>query len=227
MDKQEFYLNQSLNHECFKLPERDKNYLLKNNYLNEYFTDKEKAQVRSNLGITPLLDELKRLILAKVFDEQGNVTFDLEPHEDEFSKVLSSATIYQILLKYYTKEELDQWREELIDEFNQLKKDSKVIIDNKLDEDSENPVQNKIIYNIIKSIENSYNRLANTKADKEDLDNYYDADIIDNILLNYIQESDLKNNYYTKEQIDTLISEGVDIHEATTSMIDSLFDNQF
>lgn len=227
MDKQEFYLNQSLNHECFKLPERDKNYLLKNNYLNEYFTDEEKAQVRSNLGITPLLDELKRLILAKVFDEQGNVTFDLEPHEDEFSKVLSSATIYQILLKYYTKEELDQWREELIDEFNQFKKDSKVIIDNKLDEDSENPVQNKIIYNIIKSIENSYNRLANTKADKEDLDNYYDADIIDNILLNYIQESDLKNNYYTKEQIDTLISKGVDINEATTSMIDSLFDNQF
>jgi len=55
------------------------------------------------------LDELKSFISAKLFDEEGNVTFDLEPHEDAFDKVLSSAVIYNTLLKYYTKEQLDGW----------------------------------------------------------------------------------------------------------------------
>ena len=194
MDQQEFYLNQSLDHECFKLPEKDKKYLLKNNFLSEYFSEQDKAQVRSNLGITSLLDELKSFILAKLFDEEGNITFDLEPHEDAFDKVLSSAVIYNILLKYYTKEELDEWRESLIgDIYNKIQelKDS-IHVDDQLDENSEYPVQNKVLYQIINQINNAYSRLSQFKADKEELLNYYTTDEIDQLI----------GNYYTKDQAD-------------------------
>lgn len=195
MDQQEFYLNQPSNHECFKLPEKDKKYLLRNNFLNEYFSDEDKAQVRSNLGITSLLDELKSFILAKLFDEEGNITFDLEPHEDAFDKVLSSAVIYNILLKYYTKEELDEWRESLIDEINtriQELRDA-IHVDDELKDDSEYPVQNKVLYEIINQINLAYTRLGNAKADREELLNYYTVESLDNIL----------SEFYTKEQSDS------------------------
>lgn len=194
MDQQEFYLNQSLNHECFKLPEKDKKYLLRNNFLSEYFSEQDKAQVRSNLGITSLLDELKSFILAKLFDEEGNITFDLEPHEDAFNKVLSSAVIYNILLKYYTKEELDEWREGLIrDIYNKIQElEDTIHVDDQLDENSEYPVQNKVLYQIINQINNAYSRLSQSKADKEELLNYYTADEIDQLV----------GNYYTKDQTD-------------------------
>ena len=194
MNQQEFYLNQSLDHECFKLPEKDKKYLLKNNFLSEYFSERDKAQVRSNLGITSLLDELKSFILAKLFDEKGNITFDLEPHEDAFDKVLSSAVIYNILLKYYTKEELDEWREGLIgDIYNKIQELKDTIhVDDQLNENSEYPVQNKVLYQIIDQINSAYSRLSQFKADKEELLNYYTVDEIDQLI----------RNYYTKDQTD-------------------------
>ena len=181
MNQQEFYLNQSLDHECFKLPEKDKKYLLKNNFLSEYFSERDKAQVRSNLGITSLLDELKSFILAKLFDEEGNITFDLEPHEDAFDKVLSSAVIYNILLKYYTKEELDEWREGLIgDIYNKIQELKDTIhVDDQLNENSEYPVENKVLYQIIDQINSAYSRLSQFKVDKEELLNYYTVDEID------------------------------------------------
>lgn len=198
MNQQEFYLNQPSNHECFKLPEKDKKYLLKDNLLNEYFNEEDKAQVRSNLGITPLLDELKSIILAKLFDEEGNVTFDLEPHEDAYSKVLSSAVIYGILLKYYTKQELDEWRENFIDEIYSKIQELRdnIHVDDDLDQNSEYPVQNKVLYNIIDQIFDAYSRLSKIKADKEELLNYYTADDIDRII----------ENFYTKEQSDNVSS---------------------
>lgn len=194
MNQQEFYLNQSLDHECFKLPEKDKKYLLKNNFLSEYFSERDKARVRSNLGITSLLDELKSFILAKLFDEEGNITFDLEPHEDAFDKVLSSAVIYNILLKYYTKEELDEWREGLIgDIYNKIQELKDTIhVDDQLNENSEYPVQNKVLYQIINQINNAYSRLSQFKVDKEELLNYYTVDEIDQLI----------RNYYTKDQAD-------------------------
>lgn len=194
MNQQEFYLNQSLDHECFKLPEKDKKYLLKNNFLSEYFSERDKAQVRSNLGITSLLDELKSFILAKLFDEEGNITFDLEPHEDAFDKVLSSAVIYNILLKYYTKEELDEWREGLIgDIYNKIQElEDTIHVDDQLNENSEYPVQNKVLYQIIDQINSAYSRLSQFKADKEELLNYYTVDEIDQLI----------RNYYTKDQAD-------------------------
>lgn len=115
---EEYYLNQSLQRDCFKLPDNDKKYLLIKNFLSEYFSEEDKARVLSNLGVTALINELRELILAKLFNEEGNVTFDLEPHENAYSKVLSSAVIYRILLNYYTKEQLDEWREELVDDTN-------------------------------------------------------------------------------------------------------------
>lgn len=194
MNQQEFYLNQSLDHECFKLPEKDKKYLLKNNFLSEYFSERDKAKVRSNLGITSLLDELKSFILAKLFDEEGNITFDLEPHEDAFDKVLSSAVIYNILLKYYTKEELDEWREGLIgDIYNKIQELKDTIhVDDQLNENSEYPVQNKVLYQIIDQINSAYSRLSQFKVDKEELLNYYTVDEIDQLI----------RNYYTKDQAD-------------------------
>lgn len=194
MNQQEFYLNQSLDHECFKLPEKDKKYLLKNNFLSEYFSERDKARVRSNLGITSLLDELKSFILAKLFDEEGNITFDLEPHEDAFDKVLSSAVIYNILLKYYTKEELDEWREGLIgDIYNKIQELKDTIhVDDQLNENSEYPVQNKVLYQIIDQINSAYSRLSQFKVDKEELLNYYTVDEIDQLI----------RNYYTKDQAD-------------------------
>ena len=190
MDQQEFYLNQSLDHECFKLPEKDKKYLSKNNFLSEYFTKEDKAQVRSNLGITSLLDELKNILLAKLFNEEGNVTFDLEPHEDAFDKVLSSAVIYNTLLKYYTKEELDEWREGLIgDIYNKIQELKDTIhVDDQLNENSEYPVQNKIITRALRELHDGYNRLANNKADKEELLNYNTIDEISD-LLSQLEES--------------------------------------
>lgn len=182
MDQQEFYLNQSLDHECFKLPEKDKKYLSKNNFLSEYFTKEDKAQVRSNLGITSLLDELKNLLLAKLFNEQGNVTFDLEPHEDAHNKVLSSSTIYNILLNYYTKEELDEWKEGIVDQLNEHNKPIELNVDEELDKDSVNPVQNRAIYEKIKNITDGYNRLSSEKVDKDQLLNYYTVDEIDDFL---------------------------------------------
>lgn len=152
---EEYYLNQSLQRDCFKLPDNDKKYLLIKNFLSEYFSEQDKAQVLSNLGVTALINELRELILAKLFNEEGSVTFDLEPHENAYSKVLSSAVIYRILLNYYTKEQLDEWREELVDEIHnriQEIENSTIHVDNELNDQSEHPVQNKVLHNIISQI---------------------------------------------------------------------------
>lgn len=215
MNQQEFYLNQPKgSHECFKLPNRTE-YLLKNNYLNEFFSDDEKAEARSNLGITPLLEELKALISAKLVDEAGNLRFGLQPtngEEDEnaYSEVLSSAVIYNTLLKYYTKQEIDEWRERVFERINNLKDEVKIIIDEDLDKDSTNPVQNKVISEALDALSDAYSRLLRTKADEESLNNYYSTEQI-NELLQRLREDFVSSltghtitldNYYTKEQLE-------------------------
>ena len=188
MDKSEFYLNQRTNHECFKLPGKDAKYLLKENFLKEFFSDSEKAEARFNLGITPLLNELKALIYAKLVDDAGNLKFGQEPTNGEenieaYSEVLSSAVIYNTLLKYYTKEEINGWIDNLEERLSTLG-----IVDDNLDEDSEYPVQNKIITRALRELHDSYNRLANNKADKEELLNYNTIDEISD-LLSQLEES--------------------------------------
>lgn len=182
MNQHEFYLNQPTNHECFKLPEKDKKYLLKNNYLREFFSDNEKAEARFNLGLTPILNELKALIYAKLVDEAGNLKFGQEPTNGEesaeaYSEVLSSAVIYNTLLKYYTKDEINGWIENLEEQLSKLG-----IVDENLNEESKNPVQNKVITNKLGELSNGYNRLSNTKADKEELLNYNTIDEIAGLL---------------------------------------------
>lgn len=198
MDKQEFYLNQSLNHECFKLPERDKNYLLKNNYLNEYFTDEEKAQVRSNLGITPLLDELRELILAKVFDEEGNVQFDIEPHEDSYDRVLSSATIYKILQRYYTKNELDNQSETIFNLISEKANKNNTYTKEQIDEivygstfaNRIESIINSKISQIVENIPTKVSQLENDSeyVTQEGLSNYITQDDISEIRDAILQE---------------------------------------
>lgn len=188
---EEYYLNQPRNHECIKLPGKDAKYLLKENLLSEFFAEEDKAEARSNLGITPLLEELKALIKVRPV-EQGSVQFGLEPtdgtiDQNAYNEILSSAVIYKALQKYYEKEELDQWREELLADFNQIKDNAKIIIDNELDKTSTNVVQNKAIATAIQEIREGYTRLSNIKADKEALLNYYNTAEIDGFI-NQINE---------------------------------------
>ena len=232
MDKSEFYLNQPINHECFKLPGRDKKYLLKENFLSEFFSEDEKAEARFNLGITPLLNELKALITSRPVDDSGNVRFGLEPtngeeHEEAYSEVLSSAVIYNTLLKYYTKEEIDGWIQNIEERLTALS-----AVDEDLDEDSVNPVQNKTITRTIGNLQDSYNRLANNKVDKEELLNYNTIDETTD-LLNELRDSlidyigtveghvDL-SNYFTKDEINTLLNSDYVTKESMQSIEESV-----
>lgn len=195
MDQQEYYLNQPRNHECVKLPGKNAKYLLKDNFLNEFFSEDDKAEARSNLGITPLLEELKGLITAKLFDETGNVTFDLEPHEDAYDKVLSSAALYRLFLNYYTKQELDSWKGDLREDFNTFKEEAKIIVDKELDEISTNPVENKAIALKLKEILTAYTTLFNIKANKDDLLNYYTIDEVEDKINEVLDNFEPNNNF--------------------------------
>lgn len=224
MNQQEFYLNQPTNHECFKLPGQDKNYLLKGNFLSEFFGEDEKAEARFNLGITPLLNELRALVYAKLVDEAGNLKFGQEPtngeeNEEAYSEVLSSAVIYNTLLKYYTKEEIDGWIQNIDERVQALG-----VVDEEIDATSTNPVQNKVIAIILEEINNrlgelnaSYTRLSNNKADKEQLLNYNTIDEVSELLsilrqsiLEYVNtkagEIDL-TQFYTKEELNILLGQ--------------------
>lgn len=160
--KQEYYLNQSLDNECFRLPEKDKKYLLKNNYLGEYYTDKEKAKVRSNLGIDPKLELVKRIIDNYVDENSQSaryLLFDNEPTEGNYSHILSSDSLYNIFQKYYTAEELDEKLSNFQpsdgnnqpspsgenDQTTPTNPTNPTNIDDQLDLNSTNPVQNKVI----------------------------------------------------------------------------------
>ena len=187
MNQHEFYLNQPKNHECVKLPGQDANYLLKGNYLSEFFSEDEKAEARFNLGITPLLKRLQALISAKLVDQAGNLKFGLEPtsgeeNEEAYGEVLSSAVIYETLLKYYTKDQINGWIQNLEERLQILKDDLTITIDGELNNESINPVQNRVITNALEEINTSYNRLSNTKADKEELLNYNTIDEIAELL---------------------------------------------
>ena len=102
---EQYYLNQSS--ECVKLPGKDK-YLVKDNLLSEFFTENEKALARSNLGITPLLEELRALYQSTPIPS-GSVRFGTEPTRRAYNEVLSSDAIYQALQNYYTKEQFENW----------------------------------------------------------------------------------------------------------------------
>ena len=235
MDQQEFYLNQPTNNECIKLPGRDRVYLLKSNYLSEFFTEDEKAEARFNLGITPLLNELKALVYQNLTDEAGNLKFGEEPtngqeNPEAYTEVLSSAVIYNTLLKYYTKEQLDGWMQNLEERMNVLRGQLEITVDEELDANSTNPVQNKAIVQSLSELNAAYNRLQSVKANREELLNYNTIDEI-NILLEDLRRSlteyaDTKDVdltvFYTKEQTAEILQNYATNQSVQQSVLDIL-----
>lgn len=178
MNKQQFYLNPEKGHDCIKLPKKDPKYLLKDNFLSEFYTEEDKEKVLSNLGILLRLGSLKNLIDQKVI-EAGGVPFDEIPTEDS-NNILTSGTIYQILLNYYDRDYIDNVIQNLFDY---------VKVDNRLDKESENAIQNgvvatalEILYreiqqhsNNVRDIENRLNEVSDqlqNKVDSNELSQY-------------------------------------------------------
>lgn len=217
-----------------KLPEKQI-FLEKKNLLSEFDNEVEKAKARSNLGITPLLEELRALIYTKAVDDAGNLKFGSEPtdgrlNEEAYSQVLSSAVIYDTLQKYYTKNELGQEFNYFLRVINQLKQDkinksevytkkqiidkindlinqineliegSKITVDNSLSEISSNPVQNKVIKQALDELLNRINNIpeiepsTNIEVDSEL------SETSENPLQNKVIKS-LLDNYITREEL--------------------------
>lgn len=102
---EQFFLNQG-NGCCPQIPSRYSNYLEKTKYLSEFSTETDKQIVRCNLGIDEIINQLVTLINAKVI-ERGNIAWDLIPTQGHFEQVLSSNALYNTLLNYALKSELD------------------------------------------------------------------------------------------------------------------------
>ena len=144
MDKNYQYYNNRKKYGCFNPRERDFNYLLMQNYLSEFQTDEEKEEVLNNLGITDKLSQLRQIINAKVIS-QGGVPWDIEPTSGNTESVLSSDTIYNTLLKYYTKNQIDDIVQTLWSRILEQIVNEKIQVDDQLSSESTNPVQNRVI----------------------------------------------------------------------------------
>ena len=101
---EQYYLNEGQC--CIQITSRYHNYLEKNKYLSEFSTETDKQIARHNLGIDELFNYLISILNAKVI-ERGGVAWDLAPTEGNVDKVLSSNAIYNTLLNYALKSELD------------------------------------------------------------------------------------------------------------------------
>lgn len=205
MNNQQFYLSPTKGHDCIKLPKKDSKYLLIDNYLSEFYTDEDKEKVLSNLGILLRLEALKNLIDQKVI-EFGGVAWDLVPTEGNTDHVLSSDTLYNLLSRYYTQEEIDTKIEQL---FSIFVRDFKVTTDDSLSDTSENPVQNKVIKQALDELLNRINNIpeigpsTNIEVDSELSEtsrNPLQNKVIKLLLDNKVDLSQLEN-YVTSEQL--------------------------
>lgn len=107
MNKAQFYTNrQEYSGGCPQIPTRPTNFLDKNNCLSEFLTPTDKEAARANLGIPDIVRDLNQKIDAKVI-ERGGVAWDAQPTEGSTEKVLSSNTMYNVLLRYALRSELD------------------------------------------------------------------------------------------------------------------------
>ena len=102
----QYYTNKQEYQGC-RIPTRDPGVLRTNNHLAEFSSSNDKEQARSNLGIPDIIKELDNKIDNKVISENG-VNWDIRPTYGNTNKVLSSHIIYQTLLNYISKEDLDQ-----------------------------------------------------------------------------------------------------------------------
>lgn len=153
---------------CPTSRQRQFDYLLKNNYLSEYSDEESQYEVLYNLGLLQKLDNLKKIIDSKVIQKQG-VIWDDVPTEGNSDHVLSSDALKQEFLKYYTKTKID----DLIQQIWNNILDRIPDIDSELSETSENPVQNKIL--------------------KEILDNKVNNSQLEELLSHYIKQEDINN----------------------------------
>ena len=155
-----------------KIEVPSKKYLEIDNLLSEFKTNKEKAQARSNLGITPLLEELEQLIYSK------DIKFDFEPHANAFDKIISSGALYNILLKYYSKNEVDS----IIDEL------SKVATTGSYNDLIDKPTK-------LSDFNNDTNYVT-----LQALQNYLE-EILEGLVLDDVVTKDELNNYTTKDEL--------------------------
>lgn len=195
MKKQQFYLTPTKGHDCIKLPKKDPKYLLKGNFLSEFYIDEDKEKVLSNLGILSRLERLKHLIDIKIL-ETGGVPFDNEPTENS-DNILTSGTIYNL---FYLKTQIDEKIQELLRIFS---------VDNSLDKNSTHAVQNKVVNEEIERINTALNILYQEIQSKEiSINNLFDKyNNLNEELNNYYNElKEQFNNYYNIETIDEKVN---------------------
>lgn len=170
MDSQEYYLNQE-NSQCNHiLPKKHDKFLQKDNYLGEFYTEEEKAQARSNLGIDPELELLKHIIdnyIDKNSENARYLLFDKQPISGNYNHILSSDSLYKAFRNYYTVEEID----------NKLRELQPFSVDSELSGQSENPVQNKVLKEAFDSLYEGVMHQLNTK-----LNNYYTKEQLENTI---------------------------------------------
>lgn len=106
-NKFQYYLNRETTSNCQNTSNKYANYLDKDNYLGEFITSEEQEQARQNLGISDIIKKLNKKIDTKVI-ANGSVAWDYAPHQGNTNKVLSSDVIYNTLLNYVTRQELDE-----------------------------------------------------------------------------------------------------------------------
>lgn len=147
--------------------DRNFDYLLKRNFLSEYSTEEEQAEVLYNLGLLQRLSKLKQLIDAKVI-QSGGVVWDLQPTLGNIDHVLSSDVLKQEFLKYYTKTQVDNLIQEIWNRIiGQIPN-----TDDELSDISENPVQNKVIKQALDNISDN----LQTKVSRSEIE-----DILSNL----------------------------------------------
>ena len=202
--QKQFYLNPGKGHECITLPTnqddmtlntKDKKYLKISNHLSEYYTQEDKEQVLSNLGILSRLEGLKHLIDVKIL-ELGGIPFDSEPVENS-DNILTSGTIYNL---FYLKTQIDEKIQELLRIFS---------VDDSLNENSTHAVQNKVINREIGRINTALNILYQEIQSKEiSINNLFSKyDNLNEKLNNYYNElKEQFNNYYDTETIDEKVN---------------------
>ena len=107
----QYFTNRQKYQGC-KIPSREPGFLKVDKKLAEFSTSDDKEKARSNLGIPEIIKKLDEKIDSEVIKE-GCINWDFAPTQGNYNKVLSSDVIYQTLLNYITKEELDQNTQEL------------------------------------------------------------------------------------------------------------------
>lgn len=159
MNNTQYFTNRSEYQGC-RIPARKPEFLEINKHLAEFSSPNAKEQARQNLGIPDIIKDLDNKIDQKVVNE-GDISWDLEPTYGNDDKILSSHVIYQTLMKYVSKENLDETTQQLWSnlilkisdnynkieiELNQLYNNLEACINNLRQEFNEHSLSNNLKY---------------------------------------------------------------------------------